>query len=45
MHILTNHPDAALQVARHTIETRVSEAHVRARRRSLRTSRHGRTTR
>jgi hypothetical protein len=39
MHILTNHPDAALQVAHATITQRVNEAQVRAWTRSLRTSR------
>lgn len=39
MNFLTNHPDAALQVAHHTIAKRVNEAQVRARRRSLRTTR------
>lgn len=40
MNIFTNHPDAALQVARHTIANRVNEAKVRTRKRSLRTTRH-----
>ena len=40
MTILTNHPDAALQVAQHTIDKRVHEARTRARRRLLSTIRH-----
>ncbi len=39
MNNFTNHPDAALQVAHHTIAERVNEAQVRARWRSLRTTR------
>ena len=39
MHVLTQHPDAALQIAHATIAERVNEAQVRARTRSLRTSR------
>ena len=40
MTILTNHPDAALQVAQHIIDKRVHEARTRARRRLLSTIRH-----
>ena len=39
MHVLTHHPDAALQIAHVTIAERVNQAQVRARTRSLRTSR------
>jgi hypothetical protein len=45
MNFLTNHPDAALQVAHHTIAKRVNEAQARARKRSLRTTRHAQPTR
>ena len=40
MHVLTNHPDAALQLAPATIAERGSEAQVRARTRSVRSNRH-----
>jgi hypothetical protein len=40
MNILANHPEAALQVAHHTIAKRVNEAQVRALKRSLRATRH-----